>query len=334
MRRSRILVRRERNRPCHRGGRNSGLLPHSRNSRPRTGARGLPSFQMGPLERPRARTVHQQPACRDHGPLHRRMAPSSPRAPRTGPWSADSNRTRPSSASPGTSSTVSATGVHCRDELPQAGDPRRPSGRGGATPSTARSARHRCTARIPAVSGPSTSGTHMSPTNSTRSMRQRATLHQRAVDQRMRLAGTRPRGAHHHVHGPADPRRRDTLLQVPEPVGAHPDQQAPGPQLREHPGHVRVEVEPDRLHRPVEFGDQAFELGLRHTAGPRPAPQPVALPRHVRRLVGRMCGVFLALAGAHRPLVAPEFALCRQARRAKMPRWSGGSGSTIRTSVP
>lgn len=44
-----------------------------------------------------------------------------------------------------------------------------PSGRGGATPSTARSARHRCTARIPAVSGPSTSGTHMSPTNSTRS---------------------------------------------------------------------------------------------------------------------------------------------------------------------
>lgn len=63
----------ERNRPCHRGGRNSGLLPHSRNSRPRTGARGLPSFQMGSLERSRARTVHQQPACRDHGPLHRRM---------------------------------------------------------------------------------------------------------------------------------------------------------------------------------------------------------------------------------------------------------------------
>lgn len=44
-----------------------------------------------------------------------------------------------------------------------------PAGTGGALPSTARSGRHRWTARIPAASGPRTSGTHMSPTNSTRS---------------------------------------------------------------------------------------------------------------------------------------------------------------------
>ena len=188
-----------------------------------------------------------------------------------------------------------------------------PSGRGGRGPrrptSRARSAwssRKRWTGRMPAARGPSTSGPHVSPTNSVSDGGQAAPVEGVVEDPGVGLAGPGlgrgDDGVDQGVEADVGHRRLRSQSQLEHTASTSPRRRSSASTL----GHLVVGGQGVGLGRPVEVGHQRLELVVAHAAGPGPGAQPVELPGHVGVPVGGVLDVLLAVDRTPHPLAAPR----------------------------
>ena len=97
-------------------------------------------------------------------------------------------------------------------------------------------------------------------------------------DEGMRLADTGPGRRHGEVHQRGEAGLVQDPVQVPVPVRAHPEDQAPPPQFLEHRGHLLVGRDREVLRRRIELGDELLGLVQLDAAGRRGPPQAIHLP--------------------------------------------------------